>query len=132
MLVQEMFSIETLSHVDVLCLDKTGTLTQGKMKVKDVYSFDYNLPYQIDEIMASFVEGSLDNNATSQTLSQYFKGKSKYKTLRRISFSSARKWSALELEDIGTIIVGAGEFIIPELKLPPQAELAKRVEQEYY
>lgn len=96
------------------------------MKVKDVYSFDYDLPYQIDEIMASFVEGSLDNNATSQTLSQYFKGKSKYKTLRRISFSSARKWSALELEDIGTIIVGAGEFIIPELKLPPQAELAKK------
>src|SRR5699024_4699466 len=117
-LVQEMFSIETLSHVDVLCLDKTGTLTQGKMKVKDVYSFDYDLPYQIDEIMASFVEGSLDNNATSQTLSRYFKSKSKYKTLRRISFSSARKWSALELEDIGTIIVGAGEFIIPELKLP--------------
>lgn len=125
-LVQEMFSIETLSHVDVLCLDKTGTLTQGKMKVKDVYSFDYDLPYQIDEIMASFVEGSLDNNATSQTLSQYFKSKSKYKTLRRVSFSSARKWSALELEDIGTIIVGAGEFIIPELKLPPQAELAKK------
>ena len=84
-LVQEMFSIETLSHVDVLCLDKTGTLTQGKMKVKDVYSFDYDLPYQIDEIMASFVEGSLDNNATSQTLSRYFKSKSKYKTLRRVS-----------------------------------------------
>ena len=125
-LVQEMFSIETLSHVDVLCLDKTGTLTQGKMKVKDVYPFDYNLSFQIDEIMASFVEGSLDNNATSQTLSQYFKGESKYKTLQRISFSSARKWSALELENIGTIIVGASEFIIPELKLPLQVELAKQ------
>lgn len=35
-----MFSIETLSHVDVLCLDKTGTLTQGKMKVQDVYTFE--------------------------------------------------------------------------------------------
>ena len=41
-----MFSIETLSHVDVLCLDKTGTLTQGKMQVQDVYTFDTQWSHQ--------------------------------------------------------------------------------------
>lgn len=125
-LVQEMFSIETLSHVDVLCLDKTGTLTQGKMEVKNIYCFDHNLPYQIDELMCSFVEGSLDNNATFLTLASYFKGQSKYKTVQRVPFSSARKWSALELENIGTIIVGAGEFILPNLVLPKKVEQAKQ------
>lgn len=125
-LVQEMFSIETLSHVDVLCLDKTGTMTQGKMKVKDIYNFKHSLSYDINEIMAAFVSGSLDNNATFQTLSDYFKATSKYKTLRRVSFSSARKWSALELENIGTIIVGASEFIMPKLELPLEVEMAKQ------
>lgn len=125
-LVQEMFSIETLSHVDVLCLDKTGTMTQGKMKVKNVYNFQHSLPYDINEIMSSFVSGSLDNNATFQTLSDYFKDTSNYHTLRRVPFSSARKWSALELENIGTIIVGASEFIMPKLELPLEVEMAKQ------
>ncbi|MEG0453744.1 MAG: hydrolase, partial [Coprobacillus sp.] len=106
-LVQEMFSIETLSRVDVLCLDKTGTLTQGKMKVQNVIPLDRSLNFQLDDIMSSFVNGSLDNNATFQTLNEYFKGESVYPTKERVSFSSARKWSALELDQVGTIIVGA-------------------------
>lgn len=125
-LVQEMFSIETLSHVDVLCLDKTGTMTQGKMKVREIYNFKHSLSYDINEIMSSFVSGSLDNNATFQTLSDYFKDTSNYHTLRRVPFSSARKWSALELENIGTIIVGASEFIMPKLELPLEVEMAKQ------
>lgn len=125
-LVQEMFSIETLSHVDVLCLDKTGTLTQGKMEVCDMIPFDNDFPYDLYDIMASFVDGSLDNNATFQTLSKYFKGDVKYATIDRVSFSSARKWSAIELAKVGTIIVGAPEFILPDLKLPAIVEEAKR------
>ncbi|MEG0275818.1 MAG: HAD-IC family P-type ATPase [Coprobacillus sp.] len=125
-LVQEMFSIETLSRIDVLCLDKTGTLTQGKMKVQDVIPLDNTLPYSLDDIMSSFVNGSLDNNATFQTLNEYFKGNSVYKTKERVSFSSARKWSALELDQVGTIIVGAPEFIIPNLTFSQEVEEAKQ------
>lgn len=124
-LVQEMFSIETLSHVDVLCLDKTGTLTQGKMQVQDVYTFDTQWSHQFSLIMNSFVKGTLDNNATSLTLQDYFQGEAPYSTLRRVSFSSARKWSALELENIGTIIVGAPEIILPDFVLPTQIEETK-------
>lgn len=124
-LVQEMFSIETLSHVDVLCLDKTGTLTQGKMKVKDVCLLDENMQNDFHDIMCSFVAGSLDNNATFLTLSNYFCDHPRYCTLRRVSFSSARKWSALELEGIGVVIVGAPEFMIPDLALPQSIEEAR-------
>lgn len=125
-LVQEMFSIETLSHADVLCLDKTGTLTQGKMEVQDLILFDHKLPYDINDVMSSFVSGSLDNNATFQTLSKYFQGNTKYDTKDRVSFSSARKWSASFLENVGTIIVGAPEFIIPDLVMPQSVEVAKQ------
>ncbi len=117
-LVQEMFSIETLSRVDVLCLDKTGTLTQGKMKVQEVVPLKNDLNLDIQKIMCSFVNHSLDNNATFQTLKDYFKDQSSYDIKDRVSFSSARKWSAQELETIGTIIVGAPEFIVPQFVLP--------------
>lgn len=117
-LVQEMFSIETLSRIDVLCLDKTGTLTEGKMEIEQVIELDNPFSYDIDKIMSSFVAGSLDNNITFQTLKKYFNKPATYKTLNRIAFSSARKWSAIELETIGTIIVGAPEIINPKYNLP--------------
>lgn len=99
-LVQEMFSIETLSRIDVLCLDKTGTLTEGKMEIEQVIKLKNPLNLDLDEIMCSFVKGSLDNNITFKTLSNYFTGPAKYETLDRIAFSSARKWSAIELDSI--------------------------------
>ena len=71
-LVQEMFSIETLSRVDVLCLDKTGTLTKGKMKVQEVVDLANPLSLDMQKVMSSFVGQSVDNNATYQTLKQYF------------------------------------------------------------
>ena len=80
-LVQEMFSIETLSRIDVLCLDKTGTLTEGKMEIEQVIKLKNPLNLDLDEIMCSFVKGSLDNNITFKTLSNYFTGPAKYETL---------------------------------------------------
>lgn len=118
-LVQEMFSIETLSRIDVLCLDKTGTLTEGKMEIEQIIKLENNRALDLNEIMCSFVKGSLDNNITFKTLSNYFTGPAKYQTCDRIAFSSARKWSALELETVGTIIVGAPEIIRPDYQLSP-------------
>lgn len=122
-LVQEMFSIETLSRIDVLCLDKTGTLTEGKMEIEQVIVLDNPYYDSLDDIMSSFVAGSLDNNVTFQTLNKYFNQHPKYKTLNRIAFSSARKWSAIELETVGTIIVGAPEIIKPDYNLPKKVAM---------
>ncbi|MGL4383450.1 MAG: HAD-IC family P-type ATPase, partial [Bacilli bacterium] len=72
-LVQDIFSIETLSRVDVLCLDKTGTLTKGIMSVSEVIPYnDYSIK-QIHDIMGSFLNHAQDNNATNKTLKEYFK-----------------------------------------------------------
>lgn len=116
-LVQELFSIETLSRIDVLCLDKTGTLTEGNMEVQEAIIINSDFAYDFNEVMQSYVFGAKDNNSTFLTLQEYFGSNEKYKTINSISFSSARKWSALELDEIGGIIVGAPEFIIPSLKL---------------
>lgn len=115
-LVQEMFSIETLSRIDVLCLDKTGTLTQGKMKVDNVVAIN-EYEHVLKDILSSFIYGSVDNNATFNTLKEHFSSECVYNTINRVPFSSLRKWSAVELENIGTIVVGAPEIIIPHLKL---------------
>ncbi|MDF9824038.1 cation-transporting ATPase E [Breznakia sp. PF5-3] len=113
-LVQELFSIETLSRIDVLCLDKTGTLTQGVMKVQDVVALGNTSIDELNDIMSSFVQGARDNNTTYQTLHAHFTKENKYATKDRISFSSARKWSAVQLEGVGAVVVGAPEFILPD------------------
>ena len=123
--VQEMFSIETLSYADTLCLDKTGTLTQGKMRVEKVLPLQEHSMEEVEKVLTSFVRGSLDSNATSQTLAQHFQGEAVYVPQRRVSFSSARKWSALELDGIGTVILGAPEFILPNYSFEASIEEAK-------
>lgn len=125
-LVQELFSIETLSRVDVLCLDKTGTLTQGVMQVEEVIQLPAAAELDFHEIMKSFVCGAHDNNATYQTLVAHFGKAGNYEACNRISFSSARKWSAVELAGVGTIIVGAPEFILPDYVFDQAIEMKRK------
>lgn len=124
-LVQEMFSIETLSRIDVLCLDKTGTLTEGKMTVENVIPIPNELSLNLDSIMRSFVAGSLDNNITFKTLQSYFGVEDTYQTIDRIPFSSARKWSSVTLQEIGTVFIGAPEMILPHYTLDETIEKHK-------
>lgn len=108
-LVQELFALETLAHVDTLCLDKTGTLTQGKMQVEKVYSSELWRSIPFEEFMGSFLQHSDDNNATFQALKAHFESNTTFSPVRRIPFSSERKWSAIEFENAGTFVVGAPE-----------------------
>lgn len=111
-LVQDLYSLETLSHVDVLCLDKTGTITNGKMKVEKVFTLGTNDAFDINEVMGSYLKCSDDNNATFQAMDDYFSENDKYTHTKKIPFSSLRKWSAIEFKDLGTIVVGAAEKIM--------------------
>ena len=68
-LVQEMYSVETLARVDVLCLDKTGTITQGKMTVKGLKLLSERFTKEeLERLLAAYMEHSKDNNATAQAI----------------------------------------------------------------
>ena len=77
-LIQDLYSLETLAHVDVLCLDKTGTITNGKMKVEQVFKLDSLENCQIEKLMGSYLNASDDNNATFQALDDYFNRNNMY------------------------------------------------------
>ena len=117
-LVQDLYSVETLAHIDTLCLDKTGTITEGKMKVIDVERYNENvLPDTLENIMNSYVNLTDDSNSTFNALKNYFKGETKYEKLSDISFSSERKWSSVTFKDLGTIIVGAPERLVTKANM---------------
>lgn len=109
-LVQDLYSVETLAHVDTLCLDKTGTITEGKMQVSNVETFNKEImPISVNQALSAFVNEIGDNNGTFQALKEYFKGNDNFEVDYKNSFSSERKWSSISFKDIGSIIVGAPE-----------------------
>ena len=110
-LVQDLYCIETLARVDVLCLDKTGTITEGSMQVEEthVYSTKYGF---VDDIMTNMVEALGASGATFEAFANYFKSSEKYDVVKTIPFSSARKWSGADFGDKGRFIVGAPEFVL--------------------
>ena len=130
-LVQNLFSLESLAHVDVLCLDKTGTLTEGNMRVERMIPLvDYPL-LPLGELMRAFLTNSDDNNATFRAIRDYFGTDGDGpKPLSKIPFSSQRKWSAMTFPELGTLVVGAPErmtgTVLPE-ELRAEIQSGKRV-----
>ena len=113
-LVQELYCIETLARVDTLCLDKTGTLTEGIMEVKDFIPINDSID-NMNNILANIAKFSEDENPTINAIKDYFKEISyEFVPIEKISFSSKTKWSGISFKDVGTYIVGAPEFVLKD------------------
>ena len=112
-LVNEMHCIETLARVDVICLDKTGTLTTESMTVKDVITFDSDED-EIRIALSSIAEASEDMNATLQSISEYTQGVEPLKCRAFVPFSSETKRSGGFFENGKSYIIGASEFIFSD------------------
>ena len=106
-IIQKLSGIELLACVDTLCLDKTGTITDGSMKVMDIIYKD-NDKDKINNIIANMVNDY--GNATNKALYDYFKVAKNMPIIEQIPFSSARKYSLTKFEN-GTYALGACEFI---------------------
>lgn len=131
-LVQQLYCIETLARVDVLCLDKTGTITTGGMEVFDVQPLGGAAPEQVARAFASLAAADEDPNETALAIRAYFgegegAGTLLWQPERTIPFSSDAKWSGAVFRDGGAFVMGAAPFV---LAAAPDAlrELAPRLE----
>ena len=111
-LVQDMYSLEMLARVNVLCLDKTGTITDGRMRVNDCVILNTVGEYSLNDIMGCMLAALDDNNQTSIALHNHFGTSNLLTPIATIPFSSKRKLSAASFEDAGTFVMGAPEFVL--------------------
>ena len=112
-LVQQLYCIETLARVDTLCLDKTGTITEGTMEVKDIISFADNKE-NFEKILSEIAFASEDSNSTIDAIKEKFKCSHAWQADTKIAFSSQKKWSGIYFKDEGSFVIGAPEFILKE------------------
>lgn len=124
-LVQDMYSLEMLARVNVLCLDKTGTITDGRMRVHDTVILNTVGDISLNDIMGSMLRELDGNNQTSIALYNHFGYNDKFTATAKIPFSSKRKLSAVTFDEGGTYAMGAPEFVLK----PYPAKVEKLVKQ---
>ncbi len=119
-LVQELYCIEMLARANVLCLDKTGTLTDGSMVVKEMVNINKSITdSELKKVMASIVNAFHDANHTAMALKSYFGSKSYYSAEKKLPFSSERKFMACKFGKT-SYKVGAFEYV--DKKKNPEVE----------
>lgn len=115
-LLHDMKCIETLARVDVLCVDKTGTITENTMKVQKLIKtdeYDEKEKGGLSLLVGDFAAAMTNDNITMAALKEYFTKASGKKVLSKTGFSSAAKYSSVTFED-GAYVLGAPEFVLKE------------------
>ena len=113
-LVHDMGCIETLARVDILCVDKTGTITENKMIVEDICLLceDRYVEEDIRMIMSDYVYSMGNENETMDALKRYFSGELYQNALRTLPFSSAKKFGGVSFHEDETYLLGAPDIIL--------------------
>lgn len=122
-LVQELYCIETLARTDTLCLDKTGTLTQGKLSVCHVEALE-----KVDGIIGDMMQALPDDNATAVALRTYFNKQNHNKVISFVPFSSQRKYSSVTFED-GEYKLGAYSYIAKNKSIRVENQIEEYTKQ---
>ena len=113
-LVQELYCIETLARVDTLCLDKTGTLTEGNMEVRKYIPLNKDKK-EMANILANIAKASEDENSTIEAIRNSFTQiGQEFQAIKKVAFSSKEKWSGIQFKEQGTYIIGAPEIVLKE------------------
>lgn len=113
-LVQELYCIETLARVDTLCLDKTGTLTEGNMEVRKYIPLNKDKK-EMANILANIAKASEDENSTIEAIRNSFTQiGQEFQAIKKVTFSSKEKWSGIQFKEQETYIIGAPEIVLKE------------------
>ncbi|MCF2668173.1 cation-translocating P-type ATPase [Faecalicatena contorta] len=115
-LLHDMKSIETLARVNVLCVDKTGTITENSMSVKKLVPtqlYDKETTPELEKLVGDFVKAMGSDNSTMEALKEYFKDGTGAVAVRTIPFTSATKYSGVVFEE-KSYVLGAPEFVLRE------------------
>ncbi|MDU3959938.1 MAG: HAD-IC family P-type ATPase [Lactococcus lactis] len=131
-LTQELSAIETLARVDVLCLDKTGTITEGQMNVEQVLYYAEEKP-EVDKIMSFIIALDEEQNASMEALKKYFdtSQKSNFELETYHPFSSETKYQSIELKGGSTYNLGAFDLVAKELTTKQNADIEKALDEGY-
>lgn len=111
-LIHDMKCIETLARVNVLCVDKTGTITEPGMHVYDFSVLDGADQLEISQLLADFVAAQEKDNATMEALKAHFSNGSGMRAREVYSFSSETKYSGAVMNDGKSYVIGAPEFVL--------------------
>jgi cation-transporting P-type ATPase E len=130
-LVQQSNAIESLSNVDVLCMDKTGTLTTNALELSAVYPLHGEDASELRQLLGDFVASGTIGNVTSKAIGAACPGQQRH-VQEEIPFSSAHKWSGLAIDDgamRGVYILGAVEMLEPALSFSDPEQLLAQVQE---
>ena len=113
-LVQELPAVEGLARVDMLCIDKTGTLTEGKLAVQRVEPIDGD-ERALGQVLAALAAADPSPNATTNAIAERFYAPPDWQVSGGVPFSSARKWSASAFDARGAWFLGAPDVMLPSI-----------------
>ena len=125
-IVQGLFSIENLARVDVLCLDKTGTITQGTMELIDEIVLEEE---GLTDRICAYLTAIDEDTSTSEAIREKYANIVKWKTKQLVSFSSKRKWGAVEFVEEGTFVLGAPEMVLGDAYKGYKQKVVKYLER---
>lgn len=128
-LVQELAAVEGLARVDVLCIDKTGTLTEPGLQLVDIEVLAELPRSDIERILTAMAESDPAPNATIEALGGIGTGESvDWQVRSQVPFSSSRKWSAVSFVDYGSWVLGASQALLPrgEARVTARAQILER------
>ncbi len=126
--VQELYAVEGLARIDVLCVDKTGTLTTGRFELDDVLAFDDD----VDSMRAglgALVHAEGSPTASSKVIAESIECPEGWRPVSQVAFSSARKWSATSFDGKGTWVMGAPEVLLDAVGTEADSSQRRRVSE---
>ncbi len=129
-LVQQLYCIETLSRVNVICLDKTGTITTGNMKVYDIIPSGNYTKGDLSKVLNKITSSLYDESPTFKALKEKYNENINVEVVNKIAFSSERKFSAVEIKDDASYYIGAYEYVFKNDK-ERDYSLIKDYQKEY-